>query len=187
VELFRDIEDRWNRGCFGRDYEDCDDLRQQASWNTNAGLGREKIFEVRRIHNDLTFVDEFLTLDFCRRHKLFSFGYNARTDHYEIESREFAKIKQQLLFSLTNLGRPIIYVRDANYKNRGELFLEHRYNGPELKLTDARDTLTNLYQLWKRPVHIETVVEQRTTVLSFDGSEQTIISLPETPGRGHER
>ena len=34
-------------------------------------------------------------------------------------------MKQQLLASLTNLGRPQIAVRDGNYKNRGELFLEH--------------------------------------------------------------
>ena len=26
VELLRDIEDRWNRGCFGRDYDDCDEM-----------------------------------------------------------------------------------------------------------------------------------------------------------------
>jgi stage V sporulation protein R len=173
VELFRDIEDRWNRGCFGREYEDCDDWEAKRTWNTEAGMGREKIFQVRRIHNDLTFVDEFLTLEFCRQHKMFSFRYNDRSGYYEIESREFEKIKQQLLFNLTNLGRPIIRVRDGNYRNRGELFLEHKYNGPELKLSYAADTLVNLYHLWKRPVHIETVVDQHVTILSFDGSEQS--------------
>ena len=34
VELFRDIEDRWNRGCFGSDYEECDDQREKDHWNT---------------------------------------------------------------------------------------------------------------------------------------------------------
>ena len=77
------------------------------------------------------------------------------------------------MFSLTNMGRPLIYVRDGNYKNRGELFLEHRYNGPELKMDFARATLENLYRLWKRPVHIETVLEGETTVLSFDGTEHS--------------
>ncbi|MEM8681291.1 MAG: SpoVR family protein, partial [Planctomycetota bacterium] len=169
VELFRDIEDRWNRGCFGRDYEDCDDYATQQRWNTNAGKGREKIFEVRRIHNDLTFVDEFLTLDFCRRYKLFSFGYNNDSGYYEIESRQFEQVKQRLLFGLTNLGRPIIRVRDGNYKNRGELYLEHEFSGPELQTNYARDTLTQLHRLWKRPVHIETVLDGRLTTLSFDG------------------
>lgn len=174
VELFRDIEDRWNRGCFGRDYEECDDRRQLAEWNTNAGLGREKIFEVRRIHNDLTFVDEFLTLDFCRRHKMFSFGYNNESGYYEIESRQFEQIKQRLLFSLTNMGRPIIEVVNANHMNRGELYLVHQYSGPELLVSKARDALENLHRIWQRPVHIETVLEDKLAVLSFDGQEHRI-------------
>ena len=65
VELFRDIEDRWNKGRFGADYEQCDNLLEKQQWNTETGLGRQKIFEVRRIYNDLTFIDSFLTLDFA--------------------------------------------------------------------------------------------------------------------------
>jgi stage V sporulation protein R len=174
IELFRDIEERWNQGRFGKDYDECDDRQAQREWNRELGLGRQKIFEVRRIHNDLTFIDEFLTLDFCRQYKLFSFGYNASTDAYEIESREFPKIKQQLLFNLTNVGRPLIAVRDGNYKNRGELYLQHEFNGVELKTTWARDTLVNLHRLWTRPVHIETVLEGSSAVLSFDGSEHKL-------------
>jgi stage V sporulation protein R len=179
VELFRDIEDRWNRGCFGEDYEQCTDLRAKAEWDTATGLGREKIFEVRRIHNDLTFIDEFLTLDFCRRYKMFSFGYNEHTGYYEIESRQFQEIKEKLLFNLTNIGRPMIRIRDANYKNRNELYLEHEYNGVELKLSYAQDTLKNLYQLWKRPVHIETVLNDHVTIVTYDGHEHRVTTTEE--------
>jgi len=173
IELYRDIEDRWNKGRFGKEYEECDDRVEKSNWDTKAGLGREKIFEVRKIHNDLTFIDEFLTLEFCREYKLFSFGYNPSSDAYEIESRAFPKVKQQLLFSLTNVGRPIIAVRDGNYKNRGELFLEHRFNGVELKTNYALDTLVNLHRLWRRPIHIETVLDGTRTILSYDGSQHT--------------
>ena len=128
---------------------------------------------MRRVHNDLTFIDTFLTLDFCRENKLFSFGYNQEADYYEIESREFPKIKQRLLFSLTNRGQPMISVRDGNYKNRGELYLEHDFNGVDLQLGYARDTLANLFRLWTRPVHIETTLDGAKTVLSYDGSEHT--------------
>ena len=68
---------------------------------------------------------------------------------------------------------PIIAVRDGNYKNRGELFLEHQHNGVDLQITYARDTLANLYRLWTRPVHIETMLEGKLTTFSFDGSEHT--------------
>ncbi|MEM7313941.1 MAG: SpoVR family protein [Planctomycetota bacterium] len=179
VELFRDIEDRWNRGCFGREYEECDDMTAKREWNTAIGKGREKIFEIRRIHNDLTFIDEFLTLDFCRRHNMFSFGYNQNSGHYEIESRKFQEIKQALLFNLTNRGQPIIRVRDGNYKNRGELFLEHEYYGPEIKMTTARDTLKNLYVLWNRPVHLETVIDSKVCILSFDGKDHELTRTKE--------
>lgn len=174
IELFRDIEDRWNKGRFGKDYEECDDLVAKRNWNTHANLGREKIFEVRATHNDLTFIDTFLTLEFCRQHKLFSFGYNPGTDYYEIESREFPKIKQRLLFSLTNRGQPLIAVREGNYKNRGELLLEHEFNGVELHINYAKDTLANLYRLWNRPVHIETVLDGVKTLMSFNGSEHAL-------------
>jgi stage V sporulation protein R len=180
IELFRDIEERWNKGQFGKDYDECDDLDLRRKWDTEAMVGRNKIFEVRKIHNDLTFIDEFLTLDFCRRYKLFQFGYNPGSDAYEIESREFPKIKQQLLFSLTNMGRPNIQVIDGNYKNRGELYLKHIHSGVDLKLSYAHDTLENLHRLWMRPVHVETVIEGTTTVLSFDGSEHETEKMGET-------
>ena len=174
LSLFRDIEDRWNRGAFGQEYDECDDDIAKRKWNQNTGLGRKKIFEVRRIHNDLTFIDEFLTLEFCKEHNMFKFGFNQQSSNYEVESREFDEIKQQLLFNLTNMGRPIIFVRDGNYKNRGELYLEHRFNGPELKLSYANDTLENVYKLWRRPVHIETILENKLTTLSFDGSTHSM-------------
>ncbi len=170
LELFKDIEERWNKGRFGPEYDDCDDIHERENWDKQLGLGRDKIFDVRRIHNDVTFIDTFLTAEFCMKHKLFSFQYNEATEYYEIASREFQKIKKQLLNSLTNHGRPFISVIDGNYRNRGELYLSHGYRGVELKLDYARDTLANLQKLWSRPTHIETIVDDEPTILSYDGS-----------------
>lgn len=174
IELFKDIEERWDRGQFGPEWEECDDLHTRKTWDRQLGLGRDKIFEVRRIHNDITFIDTFLTEDFCRKHKLFTFAYNENSGDYEIASREFLAIKQQLLFSLTNFGRPFIYVVDGNYRNRGEMYLKHDYAGIELKQDYARDCLTNLQTLWNRPVHIETVIDDEPAVLSYDGTSHEV-------------
>ncbi|RMH90978.1 MAG: SpoVR family protein [Calditrichaeota bacterium] len=171
VLLFKDIEDRWNKGKFGKEYEECDDLREKAAWDKQLGLGREKIFQVRQLYNDVTFIDTFLTPEFCKEHKLFSWAYNKNNRRYEIESREFHMIKKRLLQSLTNAGQPIIQVIDANYKNRGELMLQHVYEGVELDKTYAADTLRNLQLIWKRPVHIETRLDEKPVILSFDGKE----------------
>ena len=174
IELLKDIEERWNRGQFGSDFDDCTDARERAQWDKQLGLGRQKIFEVRRVHNDVTFIDTFLTPEFCIKQGFFAYQFNESTNYYEIATREFQGIKTQLLNSLTNHGRPFIFVQDGNYRNRGELFLLHQYEGIELKQDYAQDTLANLHKLWRRPVHIETVIEEKPSILSFDGSNHEV-------------
>jgi stage V sporulation protein R len=173
IELLRDIEHRWNTGKFGKEYDECDDLEKRRNWDKQLGLGRQKIFEVRRVHNDITFIDTFLTPEFCVRHNMFSFAWQEQAGGYVIESRDFEKIKQRLLFSLTNFGKPWIYVVDGNFRNRGELLLRHHHTGVELRLDHAADTLTNVQFLWGRPVSLQTLVDGKPTMLSFDGSEHT--------------
>ncbi|HBI45281.1 MAG TPA: SpoVR family protein [Planctomycetales bacterium] len=180
IELLRDIEERWNTGRFGKEYDECEDLDRRRSWDLKLGLGRQKIFEVRRIHNDITFIDTFLTPEFCVRHGFFTYAYQEQAGQYIIESREFEKVKQRLLFSLTNFGKPWIYVVDGNFRNRGELLLRHQHNGVDLRLDQASDVLTNLQAIWSRPVHLQTLVEGKPTMLSFDGTDHTIKTGGET-------
>jgi stage V sporulation protein R len=171
LELLRDIEDRWNRGAFGPEYENCDDRKARRNWDKKLGKGREKIFQVRRIYNDVGFIDTFLTEDFAREHKLFTFAYNEKTGNYEIASRDFQEIKRRLLFQLTNFGQPIIDVVDANYENRGELYLMHRHEGIDLDVPFAEDTLKNLHTVWGRPVHLETTVTGKGKTLFSHGPD----------------
>ena len=171
IELFKDIEDRWNKGKFGPEFDACTDARERERWDRQLGLGRQKIFEVRRIHNDVTFIDTFLTPEFCIEQNLFSYRFNEGADYYEIASREFKAIKTQLLNGLTNHGRPFIHVVDGNHRNRGELYLRHLFEGTELRSDYTQETLVNLERLWGRPVHVETMVDDKPTVFSFDGQQ----------------
>lgn len=171
LELYRDVEDRWNRGAFGAEYEACQDAQTRREWNTHAGLGRAQVFQVRQIYNDVGFIDEFLTEEFCRRHLLFTYEYNPVMQEYEIASREFQAIKQRLLFQLTNFGRPIIDLIDANYENRGELFLLHRHNDAPLDIPYAQETLKYLYTLWTRPVHLQAALPEGGDILLTHGPD----------------
>ena len=173
IELFKNIEERWNKGQFGKEYDDCDDFAVRKRWDKQIGLGREKIFEVRKLYNDITFVDEFLTEDFAREQKLFTYGMNNNTNNWEIQSREFREIKTKLLSQLTNFGHPVIEVLDGNWENRGELLLQHKHEGVDLQLNWARDTMENLMTLWLRPVAIATKIEGKNTLLRYDGSHTT--------------
>jgi len=170
IELFRDIEERWNTGRFGPEYEACDDYARRRNWDLKLGLGRQKIFEVRKIYNDITFIDEFLTQDFCERAQLFTYKFDRHSGNYVIDSRDFQEIKGKLLDGLANMGRPVILVDDGNFKNRGELHLTHEYHGVPLKLDYARATLENLHKVWTRGVHIETQVDGKKKLLSYGGT-----------------
>jgi len=170
VELFRSIAERWDKGQFGKDWDECDDLETKQHWNMRLGLGQEKIFEVRRLYNDVTFIDEFLTPEFAIAQKLFTYSWSTRNGRFEINSRAFDAIKEQLLFQLTNLGHPIIHVKNANYKNRSELLLEHRHEGVDLRPDYAQEALHALHRVWKRPVVISTLSDDRPVHMRFDGT-----------------
>jgi stage V sporulation protein R len=175
VELYRYIEERWNKGRFGREWEECNDLDAKRSWDMRLGMGREKIFQVRALYNDVTFIDEFLTPDFVIEHKMYTFGFSARNDRFEVESREFREVKEKLLFQLTNFGDPYIRVVDSNYGNRGEMLLEHHHGGMDLRGDYAKETLSALTRVWKRPVAVATKVDNKPVLLRFDGKEHSMI------------
>jgi len=173
LELYRDIEKRWNKGQFGKEWEELDDLDRQSNWDKELGLGRDKIFEVRKLYNDVTFIDEFLTEKFCREQNLFTYEYNPKSDTWEIASRKFEQIKEKLLDRLTNFGEPFIFVRDGNFRNRGELLIHHKHDGTDLRLDHAQAVMESLHRVWKRPVNVETQSDGEGILLHYDGEEHT--------------
>lgn len=183
IELFRNIEDRWNKGRFGKEWEECDSMDAKRDWDRRLGLGRRKIFEVRKLYNDVTFIDEFFTLEFCIEQKFYTFGFSERSGNWEIMSREFKKVKDAMLRQLTNRGQPFIVVEDGNFENRSELLLRHQHEGVDLDMAQARDTLRNLYKVWTRPVSLLTRVEGKGKILRCDDATITEKSA-EYPGAG---
>jgi stage V sporulation protein R len=171
VELWRSIEERWDTGRHGREYDECDDLRRRREWDTREGRGLEKIFEVRRIYNDLTFVDEFLTREFCEEQKLFAWKTDPETGKAVVSDRDFAAVRRALLDRLTHHGQPVIEVEDGNHRNRAELLLAHVHSGADLDLADARETLKAVHALWQRPVHLGTRVGGKGRLVGWDGEK----------------
>jgi len=179
LELLYHIEERWNTGRFGKEWAECDDLEEKRTWDRQLGLGRKKLYEVRALYNDVMFIDEFFTEEFCREQLFYTFGWNQRSTQWEIQSRQYKQIKEQLLTMLTHRGNPFIRVVDGNYENRGELLLVHDYEGTDLKMDWARDTLRNLYMVWRRPVHLQTSTEEKGMIVSFDGTDHSIAEVEE--------
>lgn len=184
IELLRNIEERWNKGQFGRDWESCDDIREKKNWDRKLGLGRQKIFEVRKIYNDVTFLDEYMTEEFCVENKFFVYRFNQKTQRFEIDTRDFKAIKAKLLFQLTNFGQPIIRVQNANFENRGELLLEHLFEGIDLQPDYMSQTLRNVFKIWGRPVCLVTYMDGEPQLFRFDGQEFSSKNLGEKAAKG---
>jgi stage V sporulation protein R len=171
IELFRDIEDRWNKGKFGKEYDEAKNLGERQKWDKGVGLGREKIFEVRRVYNDVNFIDEFMTPEFIEKHKFYQYGRDPHSGQLRIVSRDPQRIKQTMLYQLTNMGQPFIYVVDGNYCNRGELYLAHKHNGLDIEIKFAVETLKNIHKIWQRPVHLQAKIDDDMVLFSFSGDQ----------------
>ena len=61
-----------------------------------------------------------------------------------------------------------IYVIDANYQNRGELFLAHQFNGLEVDVAKAREVLANVRAIWGRPAHLALRLDEDVHVITCD-------------------
>jgi len=183
IELLRDIELRWNTGRYGPAYDACDDMAKRREWGKDkapvgrvvgrGSPGREKIFQVRALYNDVTFLDEFLTPEFVEDQDLYHYRYDPSTGKMVVVNRDFDKIKQQLLFMLTNHGRPYIYVMDGNYRNRGELYLGHRHTGADIEIKYAMETLKQLHKIWRRPVHLHARIDDEPILFTYDGKQSS--------------
>jgi len=122
--------------------------------------GWDTLYEVRESHNDVTFVDQFLTQEFVDANHYFTYEFSRATGDYRATSTDYEDVKKKLLLQFTNMGKPTIAVYDANYENRNELLIGHQYNGIMLDVEQARKTLERVFELWGRPVNLKTIVKR---------------------------
>ncbi|CCQ36633.1 SpoVR family protein [Natronomonas moolapensis 8.8.11] len=168
-----------------------DDVDRAAGW--------DRMFEVRESHNDVTFLDEFLTEEFVETNEYFTYEFTHTTGDFRATSTAAEDVKKKLMLQFTNFGKPTIAVHDGNFRNRNELLLAHHYNGVQLDLQQAKQTLERVFELWGRPVALKTIRKEfdehdievarrrdrepepteRGTLLRFDGESFEREDLPD--------
>jgi stage V sporulation protein R len=139
-----DIEERWNKGRFGSEYEDCTDWKKKENWDLQLGLGKEKVFEVVKIYDDVNLINEFFTKEFCEKYQFFDWQRQENGD-YVIASRDHKQIKKKLIKKYINRGLPDIRLVDHNHLNQGILMLEHfNQDGRVLYDSYLKETLRSI-------------------------------------------
>ncbi len=159
-KILEDIERRWNNPS----------AEEKQRQGRREGAGREKIFEVRELDNDVSFLRNYLTEELCEELDLFVYELVDR-EEWTITEKRWERVRDQLVANMTNFGFPYIEVLDGDYNQNRELYLRHAYEGAELDTAYARKTLEHLHALWGRPVHLETMVDDERVVMHYDGED----------------
>ncbi|SFY29018.1 stage V sporulation protein R [Bacillus altitudinis] len=156
LKIFEDIEERYDHPC--------EELKKAG---VTEGSGRSKMFEVREIESDISFIRNYLTKDLVMREDLYLFQKQGRD--YKVIDKEWKAVRDQLISMRVNGGFPYLTVIDGDYLKNNELYIKHWYEGIELDLKYLEKVLPYLYQLWGRSVHIESVLEGKEVMFSYDG------------------
>jgi stage V sporulation protein R len=157
MKVFEDIERRWN--------EPTEEEREKLGRQEGEGLA--KVFEVRELDNDASFLRNYLTRDLVEELDLYL--YKLEGDRWVIAEKNWEIVRDTILAGMTNFGQPYIVVEDGDFRRSRELYLKHAHEGDDLDLEYAERTMKYLHQLWGRPVHLETHVEGKQTVLTHEG------------------
>jgi stage V sporulation protein R len=159
-KIFEDIERRWDNPT----------AEERERFGRKGGEGRAKLFEVREMESDVSFLRNYLTEELCEELDLFVFEL-VDEEEWTVTEKRWQKVRDQLVANMTNFGFPYIVVADGDYNGNRELYLKHQYESAELDTTYARRVLEHVHTLWGRPVHLETVVDDEPTRLHYNGEE----------------
>lgn len=164
-KVFEDIERRWNNPT----------REEQEVLGRKPNMGRHKIFEVREIENDVSFLRNYLTEDLIKDLDLYL--YKKEGDEWVVVEKNWQKVRDGIVTSMTNFGNPYLVVDNGDYRGNRELYISHLFEGQELDLVYAEKTLQHVYLLWGRPVHLETVYEGKRILLTYDGERNSKSTL----------
>ena len=129
-------------------------------------LGREHLFEVRELESDQSFLRNYLTEDLVNDLDLYVFALDE--GEWKITEKQWEKVRDTLVDSLTNFGQPYLTVEDGNYARKRELYLKHHFDDRPLDVPYAERTLGMVERLWGYPVHLETTLHGRKVVFTCE-------------------
>jgi len=174
MKIWEDIEKRWDKGRFGPKYELCP-ANERDDWDTKTMKGMDKIFMVREVERDSSFLRRFLTEDLVRELKLFEYQFkgNDRVVSRVADEDNWQAIKNTLIQNVGTGTIPVIKVEDADYNGSRTLFLKHAHDGRDLQLEYAENTLKYVQRLWGHEVVLETTVNEKPTLLCFANDKLT--------------
>jgi stage V sporulation protein R len=164
--ILEDIEDRWNRGRHGMDWELCTSASEKEAWDTKEGKGLEKVLEVIKSYNDWNLLQDFLTPDVIDKMDLYLYEKVVVRDEEQLRRTKHTiqEIRDIIIGSFGHSPFPSISIVDG----RSDMILKHHYYGMELDKKYAYETMKHIYNVWGHPVILNTVQSGNEVVYKVD-------------------
>ena len=126
--------------------------------------GPEKLMAIRAGERDNSFIRRYLNRQLCQELNLFSFKQqgNALVVSEKADEEGWKNIRDQLANSVGLSAIPVILVAGVD---NGDLVLEHDYDGRELELGYAIETIKYVNTLWGGRVDLKTKLNSRDKVI----------------------
>jgi len=132
--------------------------------------GMQAIFESRDVDRDVSFLRRFLTEELMREMDMFQ--YEPRGEELVIskvsDKESWREVKETLLKSVGMGSIPVIKIEDADHNHSRILYTKHYHDGRDLQLEYAERTLAYLHRLWRHEVILETAVNGKKVLLSYN-------------------
>ncbi|HBM45963.1 MAG: SpoVR family protein [Parcubacteria group bacterium GW2011_GWF2_38_76] len=154
------IEDRWDKGRFGDEWEKCRDQEEKRNWDKKLGLGRKKIIGLRKMLSDRMAIESYFYDEFIRDEQMYLWQTEidpmTGEEVYSIAEDRPEVIREILIRQHTTFGIPAVAVVDGNLNDLGHLLIKHSFSGFELDPKYENGALEKLYFFWERPIHLIT-------------------------------
>ena len=175
-QILKDIERRWDGKIEVGDEEELDWMGRAIA--RPSGEGRAKIFQVCEEDNDVTFLRKYLTEPLVKKLDLYTYKLQEvdGEEMWVVQDTDWRKVRDSIVDSMTNFGQPILTVEDGDYKRRGEMYLKHAFDGKALDPDYTERVLRNIQKLWLRPVHLETVQDDKPVLYSCDNEGAVLVA-----------
>ncbi len=137
----------------------------------------EAMFQSREVDRDVSFLRRFLTPELMRKLDLFEYKTGRGGDvvvSKVSDEDSWRQVKETLIRNTGMNSVPVIKVVDTDYRSNRHLLMRHYFDGRELQLEYAERTLRYVYDLWQRPVHLETRLDGTGRLLGFDGDSFSV-------------
>lgn len=160
-KMWEDIEERWNKGRYGYEWESCNDLKDKENWDKKTMKGWDKIKEVMSVYTDWMFMQSYLTNDIVEDLKLYLVKAVQTPISIDVVRRDDPSdvTRKIIINSFSHSGIPKIVVENGNIYSNRVLELKHEFVGSPLESKHTIETLKHIKTLWGNDVVLVTKVD----------------------------